>query len=148
MCPSVNYVVVSICSWGNQAVRVWARYLASLKLCMHKRVLAGIFKYSVKSFWKHAQVIFGGLALEGCVASHCPGYELPRHIKAAIHEWKICSEVHGAVSCNRNCCSYYPKERTKQDLKWFWVIHHTLDTYLQANIVPACSDSEGCRFLG
>ena len=32
----------------------------------------------------HAQVIFRKLALEGSVAPHCPGYELPRYIKTAV----------------------------------------------------------------
>ena len=58
---------------------------AALYACMRDSALAGIFKFdrdwhSVQVICEHAQVIFGGLTLEGCVASHCPRNDLPRDI--------------------------------------------------------------------
>ena len=72
----------------------------------------------VQVICEHAQVIFRVLVFEGCVASHCPRNDLPRDIKIAVSHTCI-AEVHGVVSCNRNCCSYCPKERTWQGLSDF-----------------------------
>ena len=73
----------------------------------------------VFKFGEHAQVIFRKLALEGSVAPHCPGYELPRYIKTAV--W--------VEDLFRGTCSrFMPQRGTRHDLNQVSAVHHNPNT--------------------